>query len=182
LAPAQGVEPGRLVLLDTPEVGISNAESWFIARARRLMRRKLPDVQNVVAYCDPLERRDATGQLVKRSHTGVIYRASGCQWRGVSSPRTLLLTPDGQIASERALSKLRSGDQGRDYAEAQLRERGAPARRTHETAADRLKRPRTIGFLRPVRHPGNLRFLARCFDKCKDSRSNSLSLKQFRHC
>lgn len=158
LAPAHGVELGRLVLLDTPEVGVSNAESWFIARAHRLMRRNLPEVQGVVAYCDPVERRDAGGQLVKRSHTGVIYRASGCVWRGMSSPRTLLLTPDGQIASERALSKLRSGDQGRDYAEAQLRERGAPPRGTHEAPADWLVRLRAIGFLRPIRHPGNLRF------------------------
>lgn len=158
LSPAHGVELGRLCLLDTPEVGVSNAESWFIARAHRLLRRALPEIQGVVAYCDPIERRDATGQLVKRSHTGVIYRASGCQFRGISSPRTLLLTPDGQIASERALSKLRTGDQGRDYAEAQLRERGAPPRNLHETPAAWLMRLRETGFLRPIRHPGNLRF------------------------
>lgn len=158
LDPAHGVELGRLVLLDTPEVGVSNAESWFIARAHRLLRKKLTEVQGVVAYCDPVERRDTNGQLVKRSHTGVIYRASGCSYRGLSSPRTLLLTPDGQIANERALSKLRRGHQGRDYAEAQLRERGAPARGVHETPADWLSRLRTSGFLHPLRHPGNLRF------------------------
>lgn len=158
LSPSEGIELGRLVLLDTPEVGVSNAESWFIARAHRMMRHHLPEIRGVVAYCDPIERRDASGQLVKRSHTGVIYRASGCTFRGMSSPRTLLLTPDGQIASERALSKLRTGDQGRDYAEAQLRHRGAPPRRRHEAAVDWLQRLRADGFLRPLRHPGNLRF------------------------
>ncbi|WP_445607596.1 Mom family adenine methylcarbamoylation protein [Burkholderia contaminans] len=158
LSPSEGIELGRLVLLDTPEVGVSNAESWFIARAHRMMRHHLPEIRGVVAYCDPIERRDACGQLVKRTHTGVIYRASGCTFRGMSSPRTLLLTPDGQIASERALSKLRTGDQGRDYAEAQLRHRGAPPRRRHEAAVDWLQRLRADGFLRPLRHPGNLRF------------------------
>lgn len=158
LPPAHGVELGRLLLLDSPEVGVANAETWFIARAHRMMRRELPEVQGVVAYCDPVERRDAQGQLVKRSHTGVVYRASGCLLRGTSSPRTLWLTPDGQVANERALSKLRAGSQGREYAEAMLRDRGAPPRGFTETADAWLARLRAIGFLRPVRHPGNLRF------------------------
>lgn len=157
LEPAHGVELGRLVLLDTQEC-VANAESWFIARANRLLRKSLSEIQGVVAYCDPVERHDQTGQLIKRSHTGVVYRASGCQFRGMSSPRTLWLTPDGQVASERALSKLRTGDQGRDYAEAMLRERGAPPRGRDESPLDWLARLRTTGFLRPIRHPGNFRF------------------------
>ena len=52
LAPAHGTELGRLVQLDTPEVGVSNAKSWFIARAHRLLRQTLPDIQGVIAYFD----------------------------------------------------------------------------------------------------------------------------------
>jgi hypothetical protein len=157
LNPKEGVELGRLVLLDSKEL-VSNAESWFVARAHRLLRATFPQLKGVVAYCDPLERRDESGQLVKRSHTGVVYRALGCLLRGTSSPRTLWLTPDGQVASERALSKLRAGDQGREYAEQMLRERGAPRRGLNETPVSWLERLKAESFLRPMRHPGNLRF------------------------
>lgn len=157
LKPNEGVELGRLVLMDTPEL-VSNAESWFVARAHRLLRSTFAQVQGVVAYCDPMERRDETGQVVKRSHTGVVYRALGCQLRGTSSRRTLWLTPDGQVASERAMSKLRTGDQGREYAEELLRERGAPARGLGEMPVEWLARLKTSRFLRPQAHPGNLRF------------------------
>ncbi len=157
LQPHEGVELGRLVLLDTQEL-VSNAESWFVARGHRLLRRAFPAVKGVVAYCDPLERRDAEGQLVKRSHTGVVYRALGCMKKGVSARRTLWLTPDGQVASERALSKLRTGDQGREYAEEALRGKGAPRRQSAETPSAWLARLKSEGFLRPLAHPGNLRF------------------------
>lgn len=160
VAPEHGIELGRLVLLDTPEL-TTNAESWFIARAHRQLRHRLPILRGVVAYCDPLERRDALGQLVKRSHTGVVYRASGCEFAGVGAGRTLWLTPDGQVASERALSKLRSQDQGRDYAERMLRDRGAPPRAPGEPAQGWLSRLKRDRFLSPLRHPGNLRFVWR---------------------
>lgn len=152
-----GVELGRLVLLDTPEL-TANAESWFVARAHRALRSRFPELRGVVAYCDPIERLDASGQLVKRSHTGVVYRALGCQRKGISSPRTLWLLPDGQVASERAMSKLRAGECGRDYAEQQLRNKGAPVRGPLEGGDQYLKRLKQEGFLRPLRHPGNLRF------------------------
>ncbi len=156
-APEHGVELGRLCMLDTPEL-VSNAESWFIARAHRQLRQRFPAIHGVLAYCDPVERRDASGQLVKRSHTGVVYRATNCEFAGVSARRTLWLTPDGCVASERGLSKLRSGDVGRDYAEEDLLRRGAPHRWASELPSDWLTRLRAQGFLRPLKHAGNLRF------------------------
>jgi hypothetical protein len=72
-APAQGVELGRYVLADFLP---GNAESWALARMRRLLRAALPDVRGVVAYCDPIERRDEAGAVVKRGHVGTIYKAS----------------------------------------------------------------------------------------------------------
>lgn len=157
LAAHQGVELGRLVLQDTPEL-VANAESWFVARAHRLLRAALPEVQGVVSYCDPVARRDSTGQMVKRSHTGVVYRAGGATLRGLSSPRTLWLMPDGTVANDRTLSKLRSDDIGREYAERFLHDQGAPRRGAGEAGVAWLARLKAGGFLSPLRHPGNLRF------------------------
>src|SRR3546814_6214104 len=42
-----GVELGRLVLLDTTGF---NAESWFVARAFRYLKREKPGVQGVLSY------------------------------------------------------------------------------------------------------------------------------------
>ena len=155
LPPQQGVELGRMVLLDSLE---ANAETWALARAFRLLRRTLPEIRGVIAYCDPVERRDLTGQLTKRGHTGIIYRAHNARAVGRSSPRTLWLLPDGRIASERGLSKLRSGDVGKDYVERMLRDAGAPRRANSEAAADWIVRLKHEGFLTALRHPGNYRF------------------------
>jgi hypothetical protein len=158
--PSQGVELGRLVVLDRAEVGACNSESYFVSRANKLLRKRFSDLRGLVSYCDPLERRDVTGQLVKRSHTGVIYRAiNGSLLTGRSSRRTLWLLPDGQVASERAMTKLRTGEQGRDYAEKLLRDAGAPAMGYTELPAAWLLRLKSEGFLRPLAHPGNLRFV-----------------------
>jgi hypothetical protein len=153
-APNRGVELGRLVLLD--EVP-GNGESWALARSFRLLRREL-DLDGVVSFCDPMARHDAEGREVKRTHTGVIYRSHNAFFAGRTLPRTLLLLPNGLCASDRALSKIRNGEQGCDYAMRQLLEAGAPTRFFGEEPRDWLTRLRKAGFLRPVRHPGNFAF------------------------
>lgn len=158
LPPTQGVELGRFALLDSLE---ANAETWFLARAFKLLRASLPEVKGVVAYCDPVERASEAGVLVKRGHTGTIYRAHNASYRGQGSRRTLWLMPNGQAVSERALTKLRTEDVGREYAERQLRDQGAPARVIGETPSLWLQRLRSEGFLRPLAHPGNHRFVWR---------------------
>jgi len=152
--PARGVELGRFVLLDDVP---GNGESFFLARAFRLLRKGI-DVDGVVSFCDPVARYDAHGVEVKRSHTGVIYRAHNAQHVGRTLPRTVLLMPNGLCASDRALSKIRKRDQGYDYAMRQLLDAGAPGRFLGEEPSDWIKRLRQEGFLRPVRHPGNLAF------------------------
>jgi len=154
----EGVELGRFVLLDSLE---ANAETWFLGRAFRLVKTKLPEVKGIVAYCDPLARLNEQGEVVKRSHTGTIYRAHNAIYRGQGSARKLWLLPNGQIASERAMSKLRSGDQGAEYAARLLLEQGAPPRAFAECAADWVLRLKRTGFLRPIAHPGNHRFIWR---------------------
>lgn len=155
LIPNEGVELGRLVLSD--ELA-ANAESWALARMRRLLARALPEVRGIVAYCDPIERRDERGELVKRGHIGTIYKASNAVYQGRSSARTLWMAPTGATFSDRMLSKLRGGETGERYAHERLAEHGAPRRWIGEAGPSYLHRLRKEGWLRPIRHPGNFVF------------------------
>ncbi|MDF2461777.1 MAG: hypothetical protein K0Q43_12 [Ramlibacter sp.] len=153
--PAKGVELGRFVL-DQSVPG--NGESWALARAFRLVRAAL-DIDGIVSFCDPVARYDQAGHEVKRSHTGVIYRSHNAQHAGRTLPRTLLLMPNGLSVSDRTLSKIRNGEQGYDYAVRQLLDAGASSRCLAEEPRDWIARLRREGFLRPLRHPGNLAFI-----------------------
>lgn len=155
LEPRLGVELGRFVLLDDIE---ANAETWTLARAFRLMRAALPEVRGCVSYCDPMQRTNIHGETVFPGHRGTIYRAFNAEARGRSKARTLLLTPNGTVANERGLSKLRNGESGADYVERNLRDLGAEARRLGESGRDYLARLMENGFFRRLRHPGNFAF------------------------
>lgn len=155
LPPALGVELGRFVLLDEVE---ANGESWTLARAFRNLRESLPEVRGVVSYCDPHPRYTSDGQLSFRGHIGTIYKAFNATPRGRSKPRTLLITPDGSVANERGLSKLRNCESGSDYVERKLRDMGATPRLRNEDGARYVERLVEIGFLRRQRHPGNFAF------------------------
>lgn len=155
LDPKLGVELGRFVLLDEVE---ANGESWTLARAFRLLREALPEVRGVVSYCDPVARTDIYGNQTKPGHIGTIYKAVNATPRGRSKARTLLLAPDGSVANERGLSKLRNAESGADYVERNLRAIGADARGIYESGADYVARLIATGFLRKQRHPGNLAF------------------------
>lgn len=125
---------------------------------KRLLREALPEVRGVLAYSDPLERRNEHGELVKRGHVGTIYAATNAAFRGRSAPRTLWLTPAGLSLADRTLSKLRLGETGRDYAERQLLVLGAPRREFLEDGAAWVQRLKDERWLRPLRHPGNLAY------------------------
>lgn len=149
LQPNDGVELGRLVLLDSVA---SNAESWFVARAFRLLREHLA-VRGVVSYSDPVMRTDSAGNVVKPGHVGTVYQALNAVYRGRATARTMRLSSDGRIVSPRALSKIRNEERGDGYAYEQLLDMGAPERRPFESGADYVRRA-TAEF-RTVRHPGN---------------------------
>lgn len=149
---AEGVELGRFVLND--EVP-ANAETWFLARAFRLLRDALPQVRVVLSYSDPVPRRSICGQIVLAGHVGTIYQAHNGYYLGRGTRRTLILDTRGRILSERALSKLRQDDTGAAYAYRQLRERGAPPRQALESGRDYVARVLATGPFRRLRHPGN---------------------------
>lgn len=146
-------ELGRFVLLD--EVP-GNGETWFARRALRVLRREKPEIEAVVSYSDPLRSRAPDGTVLQPGHVGRVYALLGAAFRGRAAGRTAWTTPAGAVVSERAITKLRAGDVGRDYAERQLRSAGAPPPERHETAADWLRRLESAGLLRRTRRPGNL--------------------------
>lgn len=152
LAPNQGVELGRLVLL---EKLAANAETWFLKRAFRVLRERLSDVRGIVSYSDPIPRFNIDGQMVKKGHVGTIYKAHNAQYRGRSKARTLLLTPEGNVANERSLSKVRNNERGSDGVQQELLRAGAPERCFGESGADWISRLIETRFLRRVAHPGN---------------------------
>src|SRR5262249_11685086 len=55
---------------------------------------------------DPVPRRTAAGDLVFPGHIGTIYQASDAEYLGRTTPRRVLLLPNGRVLSERALSKV----------------------------------------------------------------------------
>lgn len=152
LAPARGAEIGRLVLLDDVA---SNAESWFVARAFRLLRDELAGVHGILSYSDQVERVNAAGEVVKRGHIGTVYQALNAAYLGLARGGTMILARDGRIVSRRALSKLRNDESGAGYAYAQLLAMGAPERKPFEGGREYAERALREGGFRAQRHPGN---------------------------
>ncbi|MBU1483213.1 MAG: hypothetical protein KKH12_16235 [Gammaproteobacteria bacterium] len=150
---SRGVELGRFVLLDEVE---GNGESWFLARALRLLREAKPQIERVVSYSDPMERCSSAGHLIKPGHVGIIYQASNARFLGRSGSRTELLDASGRVFSGRALSKIRSGERGASGAEARLVAAGAPKRRRHEEGVAYVKRALAEGGFVARRHPGKI--------------------------
>lgn len=147
----QGVDLGRLVLLDDVA---GNGETWFLSRAMKALRQERPNVLSVVSYADPMTRRAPDGTLVKPGHVGQVYAVMGAAYRGRTKPRNETVTPDGQLFSERAMTKIRNGETGRAYAIEQLVAKGATA----PVGGDGrrwLEELRSSGFLSRRRHNGN---------------------------
>lgn len=155
LDPLHGAELGRFILLD--EVP-ANAESWSIARMQRLLRVALPDVTGVLAYSDPLPRTNAAGVVTKVGHRGTIYKALNAVYSGRSAARTPWLAHSGATFADRMLSKVRLDERGSAYAQDRIESEGAPRRNLGESGVSWILRLKEQGFLRPMRHPGNLAF------------------------
>jgi hypothetical protein len=150
VAPRNGTCLSRFVLL--PEVAF-NGESWFLGQ----IWSQLPqDYHAVVSYADPMERRTAAGELTKPAHWGTIYQATNAAFLGRTDARWKYFTHHGLEVSERALTKIRTEDQGEAYAAGQLLRAGAPPRMPFESPADWVMRVLQSGTFTRVRHPGNL--------------------------
>lgn len=152
LAPNDGVELSRLVLLDHLA---ANAESWFLGRAFRLLKAGAPQIRGVLSYADPLPRLREDGSTVTPGHVGCIYQAHNARYLGRSSARSLLVSRDGRVFSQRSATKIRREERGAAYAVRQLISMGAPAPLPLEAPERYLLRAVREGGFRRMPHPGN---------------------------
>lgn len=157
-------ELSRLVLLD--EVAY-NAETWTIARSERLLLRER-GVESIVSFADPLERRSAAGELVKRQHWGAVYVARGMTLAGRTRPQPILIAPDGTTISRRTLQKIRKQERGHEYATRILLSHGAEPRRRGESWPDWLTRVSSKPPFRRLPHPGNLSYVRGLTPRARD--------------
>ncbi len=152
LTPQEGIELGRFVLLD--EVPF-NAESWFLARAERVVRSELPGLRAILSYSDPLPRQDASGRIITPGHVGVIYQSRNAWYLGKGKPRQHYLSVDGRFVSQRGLSKIRHEEKGHEAATRALVALGAPVRHPGESPDAWVSRVLQSGCFQKVAHPGN---------------------------
>jgi hypothetical protein len=143
-------ELGRLVLLDAVP---TNAESWFVARTFELLRGRL---RGVVSFSDDMPRTTADGSVVFAGHLGIVYQALNAQYRGRATARTLRLLPDGRVLSPRSLQKIRQQERGWQPVVARLQAQGAGPLDVEPAEWLRRELPRVT---RPLRHPGNHRYV-----------------------
>lgn len=150
--PLERVELSRLVLLD--RIG-ANAESWFVARCVKALRRE--GLAGFVSFSDPVKRTDAEGRVTMPGHVGIVYQAlNGC-YLGRTRRDTIRLTADGRNLPNRTLAKIRRRDRGWQPAVDRLVALGARPPSHGEDLAAWLARelPR---ITRKVAHPGKHKF------------------------
>lgn len=149
---SDGLELGRFVLVDHVP---GNGESWFLARCREQLRN---DFIGVVSFSDDTPRLTQGGIVTFAGHIGTIYQASNAAFLGRSTSRSIRLLPDGRVMSHRAISKIRAGERGWQYAAAILRSYGANCCPDSD-----LPRREWLSYwlrilTRAIAHPGNLKY------------------------
>lgn len=152
LQSCEGIELGRFVLLD--EVPY-NAESFFLARALKLLHTEHSELRSVIAYSDPLPRQATDGRIIMPGHVGVIYQASSATYVGRAQAKTMHVNRDGIALSSRALSKIRLQEHGANSAEKRLVKLGAHPRIFGQDPAEWVNEVLTSGTFQKIRHPGN---------------------------
>lgn len=154
----RGCVLARLILLDeVPQ----NGESFFVARALRLLRRERPAIEAVVSFSDP-----------GAGHIGRVYAALSAAYRGRTAERSVL-SADGRTISDRTLSKIRGGERGQAGAVDQLVDLGAPPPAPGEPLPAWLMRLRRERFLVAHRRPG---LFAYCFELTRRARRQGRAL------
>ena len=153
-----GVELGRFVLLDKVP---GNGETWFLARCRTYLR--AAGIKGIVSFADPMPRTLADGSVIFAGHVGTIYQASNAVLAGRGRGQTLRLFADGTSFHRRNRGKILGLQAGWRGAVSELVGRGAFSFGDLETGT-RAERASWLesaiaAVTRPLRHPGNLRYL-----------------------
>lgn len=149
----QALECNRLVLLEDEPY---NAESWFVSRALKALCEARPALAAVLSFADPVERKNAAGEVFKPGHIGGIYKALGWSYEGRAKPRTLTVVREtGDVISERTISKITGDEQGWQYGTRQLEAACYLKRWQGESGESFLARCLASGYLVKQPHPGN---------------------------
>lgn len=82
----------------------TNAESWFIARALKLLKRDKPDYTAVISFSDATE-----------GHTGTIYQATNALYQGVTSRNWFYRDQEGRLRHPRQNTVNISWDQAQEW-------------------------------------------------------------------
>lgn len=149
---SDGLELGRFVLLDRVP---GNGESWFLARCREQLR---SDYVGIVSFSDDTPRISAGGKVIFSGHIGTIYQASNAAFLGRGARGSLRILPDGRVMSNRAISKIRTGERGYQYSIDILRSYGA-----NECPTGDQSRREWLSYWLAIltatnKHPGNLKY------------------------
>lgn len=133
-----------------------NIESWAATQAQRELIRTHPQLQAILSFADPVERKNAQGDVFKPGHIGGIYKALGWSYEGRAKPRTLtIVVATGDVISERTIRKLTGDERGWQYATRQLEDASGLKRWPLESGEGFLARCMASGLLARVKHPGN---------------------------
>jgi hypothetical protein len=152
----ESVELGRLIIDDGEDVGF-NCESYFVASCFRILRQE--GFRGVISFADDFQRDDLEGKTVFAGHLGIIYGACGGIYTGRAGANTLYLLPDGRVFSRRAISKIRNGESGAEYAAARLESFGADPLPDSADSRRIWLQFWLEKLTRKLRHPGNHRYL-----------------------
>lgn len=150
---SDGLELGRLVLLDAV---LSNAESWFVAECHRRLRKE--GFVGVVSFSDDMPRFALDGKVTHLGHLGTVYQSLNASYLQRSASVKLHLLPDGTTFSARAISKIRGGEVGWEYASRILEGFGADICPSDAENRKFWLKCWLMKLTRRVRHPGNLKY------------------------
>lgn len=110
----------RFALLDALE---SNAESYFLARIRSLLKRE--GYCGILTMSDETPKTDALGNVTFPGHIGTIFKSDNAVYLGRTSKSDEYLFADGGILSNRSFSKLVNSESGWNYMARKFEDYGA---------------------------------------------------------
>ena len=153
LQSADVLELSRFVLKD--EVP-GNGETWFLGQMVPALRAS--GVQGLLSFADPMPRKVGS-YTVFGGHVGTIYQAFNGRYVGRATSATLRMFEDGKVFNNANCQKIRKLKKGWEYAVRQLEDAGAPSLGDTSDSARWLREVALPAVTRPVRHPGNLRYV-----------------------
>ena len=110
----------RFALLDALEF---NAESYFLARVRALLKRE--GYCGILTMSDDTPKTDAAGNIIFPGHIGTIFKSDNAVYLGRSARSNEYLFADGIVLSNRSFSKLVNDEPGWKYMARKLEDHGA---------------------------------------------------------